>query len=81
MYGHITPDGTVGQLFESKPPAGRFHPSFCDAIVPLPDEVTTGWKKDGAQWHRPRQPAANPLDGYTELWRIVTALSGAAEGS
>ena len=77
MYGHITQSGAVGQLFDAKPAAGRYHPSFLQAVRELPDGVTTGWSLDGEQWLPPAPPAAVQGDSFAGLWNVLETLSGA----
>ena len=63
MYGHITPSGTVGQLFEEMPPANMYHPTFERAITQLPEGVTTGWRFFDGEWQPPAPPEPPPQWG------------------
>lgn len=80
MYGHITPDGTVGQLFENKPSAGLYHPSFLEAVRLLPDGASTGWRYDGARFLTPAPPDQPAKGSFADLWQSLCALIPDQEG-
>ena len=66
MQGHITPDGTVGQLFDAMPPPGTYHPDFTAKITQLPEGVTTGWRFFDGQWQPPAPPEPPPAWGQNQ---------------
>lgn len=62
MYGYITPDGTVGELFEAVPPQDKYHADFLAAITELPEGVTTGWRRADSEWRPPEEPETPGVD-------------------
>ncbi len=83
MYGYITPDGTVGQLFQRMPEAGLYHPDFLAAVIKLPTGITTGWRLIDGEWLPPLEPEPPGQDELEalrlrvdELTRALDALLG-----
>lgn len=70
---------TLGELFETLPGAGRFHPDFTAAVIELPPGVTSGWRRSGEQWLPPEEDVENHggvPERVEELERAVNAMLG-----
>lgn len=77
MYGYISPDGVVGQLFQEPPAMGTYHPDFASAIERLPEGVTTGWRRVNGEWLPPVEPEEPGIPELDKLKLRVAELTDA----
>ena len=55
MMAYINQEGIVGQMFDTLPQEGLYHPDFLAKLVPVSEEVASGWRYDGAVFLPPEE--------------------------
>ena len=82
MYGFVSVDGVVGQLFDSMPGEDRYHESFRAQIVALPEGVASGWRYINGEFSPPAPAEETEPLGYDErLNQIEEILDGMTGGA